>query len=393
MLRVGLTGGIGSGKSTVAARLAQRGAWIIDSDGIAREVVAPGTAGLRALVDEFGAEICTENGELDRSTLATRVFDDANARGRLNAIVHPLVAARTAELIDTAPPEAIVVQDVPLLVEAGLAPGFPLVVVVHADAEVRIGRLVEQRGMAEPDAVARIAAQATDQQRRAAADVWLDNSGSRDRTFAAVDQLWMQRLAPFEDNLRHRRRAPRTPAPVLVAPDDTWPQQAQRVIARIAAVAGRRAHRIDHIGSTAVPGLDAKDVLDVQVVVADREVAKRLADDLSSVGLVRLAGRWWDNARDGTTRDKAMATNADPARAVNCHIRPTDSPTWREALLLRDWLRAHPAGVRDYAELKHRLAAQQWDSIDAYATAKTPFLSSTLDRAQRWAARTGWLVA
>lgn len=346
MLRVALTGGIGSGKSTVAARLAQRGAWIVDSDRIAREVVEPGAEGLRAVVDEFGEEIRTEDGELDRSALGAWVFDDADARRRLNAIVHPLVAARSAELIEAAPLDAVVVQDVPLLVEEGLAAGFPLVVVVHADAEVRVGRLVEQRGMAESDATARMAAQATDQQRRAAADVWLDNSGSRDDILAAVDRLWTQRLVPFEDNLRHRRRAPRTAAPILVAPDDSWPRQAQRVIARVGTVAAGRALRIDHVGSTAVPGLDAKDVLDVQVVVADLEVAKRLAEDLSAVGLVRLPGRWWDNARDGTTRDKAMATNADPARAVNCHIRPADSPAWRETLLLRDWLRSHPAGVR-----------------------------------------------
>ncbi|MGH4005104.1 MAG: GrpB family protein, partial [Pseudonocardiaceae bacterium] len=96
---------------------------------------------------------------------------------------------------------------------------------------------------------------------------------------------------------------------------------------------------------------------------------------------------------DGTTPDKAYAANADPARPVNCHIRTADSPTWRETLLLRDWLRTHPARVREYAELKHRLAAHQWDSIDAYATAKTPFVSSALDRAQLWAVRTGWLVA
>jgi dephospho-CoA kinase len=392
MLRVALTGGIGSGKSTVAARLAQRGAWIVDSDRIAREVVEPGTEGLRAVVDEFGEQIRTEDGELDRSALGAWVFDDADARRRLNAIVHPLVAARTVELLTTAPPDTIVVQDVPLLVEAGLAAGFPLVVVVHADAEVRVGRLVGQRGMAESDATARIAAQATDEQRRAAADVWLDNSGSQDDTLAAVDRLWAQRLVPFEDNLRHCRRAPRTAAPVLVAPDDSWPRQAQRVITRVGTVAAGRALRIDHIGSTSVPGLDAKDVLDVQVVVANLEVAKCLAADLSAVGLVRLAGRWGDNARDGTTWDKAMATNADPARAVNCHIRPADSPFWRETLLLRDWLRAHLDGVREYAELKHRLVAQQWDSIDAYADAKTPFVSGALDRAQQWAARTGWLV-
>ncbi|MGH3868596.1 MAG: dephospho-CoA kinase [Pseudonocardiaceae bacterium] len=393
MLRVGLTGGIGSGKSMVAARLAQCGAWIIDSDRLAHEVVEPGTAGLRAVAEVFGEEILAEDGALDRSALAARVFNDADARGQLNAIVHPLVAVRSAELVATAPPDAIVVQDIPLLVETGMAIEFPLVAVVHADAAVRLRRLVEQRDMSVSAAAARIAAQATDEQRRAAADVWLDNSGCRDNTHAAVDRLWAQRLVLFENNLRHARRAPRTATPVLVAPDDSWPRQAQRVITRVGKVAAGRALRIDHIGSTSVPGLDAKDVLDVQVVVADLEVAKRLAEDLSAVGLVKLAGRWWDNARDGTTRDKAMATNADPARAVNCHIRPADSPTWRDAVLLRDWLRAHPAGVREYAELKHRLAAQQWDSIDAYATAKTPFVLNTLDRAQQWAARTGWLVA
>jgi dephospho-CoA kinase len=393
MLRIGLTGGIGSGKSMVAARLAHCGAWVIDSDRIAREVLRPGTPGLRAVAQEFGAEILAEDGALNRSALAARVFTDADARGRLNAIVHPLVAARSAELVALAPPEAIVVQDIPLLAETGMAAGFPLVVVVHADPALRLRRLVEQRGMSGSAAAARIAAQATDEQRRAAADVWLDNSGHPDDTLAAVEELWAERLVPFENNLRHRRRAPRTAAPVLVAPDDSWPQQAQRVITRVGYVAAGRALRIDHIGSTSVPGLDAKDVLDVQVVVADLTVATRLAEDLSAVGLVRLAGRWWDNARDGTIRDKAYAANADPAQAVNCHIRPVDSPFWRDTLLLRDWLRAHPAGVREYAELKHRLAAQQWESIDAYATAKTPFVHSALDRAQQWALRSGWFVA
>jgi dephospho-CoA kinase len=157
-------------------------------------------------------------------------------------------------------------------------------------------------------------------------------------------------------------------------------------------VAGRRAQRIDHIGSTAVPGLDAKDVLDVQVVVGDLAAAEKLGDDLIDAGLVRLSGHWWDNDRNGTTLDKAYATNADPGRAIDCHIRPADSPAWREAVLLRDWLRAHPAGVQEYAQLKHRLAAQIRDSVEAYADAKTPFVSSALDQAERWARRTGWQI-
>jgi dephospho-CoA kinase len=393
MLRVGLTGGIGSGKSLVAARLGQCGAWIIDSDRIAREVVEPGTGGLRAVVEEFGEAVLAESGALDRSALAARVFADPDALGRLNAIVHPLVAARSTELVAVAPPDAIVIHDVPLLVEAGMAPGFPLVIVVHADSAVRLDRLVRQRGMAESDATARIAAQASDEQRRAVADEWLDNSGSQDRTFAVVDRLWEHRLVPFETNLRHRSPAARTPGPVVVRPDERWPQQAQRVIARLAAVAGQRAHRIDHIGSTAVAGLAANDVLDIQVVVEDLAVAEQLAGDLIPAGLVRLAGRWWDNTRGGTAWGKAMATNADPTRAVNCHIRPASSPAWREAVLLRDWLRAHPAGVREYAQLKRWLTAQAWDSMAAYADAKTPFISSTLDRAERWARRTGWRAA
>lgn len=359
----------------VVSRLAQCGASIIDSDLIAREVLEPGTAGLRAVIDEFGEAILGEDGTLDRSALAARVFGHADARARLNAIVHPLVAARSAELVADAPADAVVVHDVPLLVEVGIAATFALVIVVHADAAVRLHRLVEQRGVAESDAAARIAAQATDEQRHAVADVWLDNSGSRNRTFAAVDRLWTQRLVPFEANLRHRRPATRAATPVVVPPEGSWLQQARRVIARVAAVAGPRAHRIDHIGSTAVPALDAKDVLDVQVVVDDLARAEHLADDLVDAGLIRRDGRWWDNARDGTVWDKAMATNADPTQAIDCHLRPADSPTWREAVLLRDWLCAHPAGVREYA------------------TAKTPFVSNALDRAEQWAQRTGWRVA
>jgi dephospho-CoA kinase len=390
VLRVGLTGGIGSGKSTVAGRLVEQGAVVIDADCLAREVVGPGTEGLAAVVADFGAGVLTPGGELDRVLVAERVFGDDAARARLNGIVHPLVAARSAELIAAAADDAVIVQDIPLLVEGALAAGFPLVVVVHADAEVRVRRLVEQRGMPEPDARSRIAAQATDEQRRAVADVWLDNSGARDGTLAAVDRLWAERLVPFEENLRTLRRAPRPRHAELVLPDETWPAQAERMAARVAAVAGRRAWRVDHIGSTAVPGLAAKDVLDLQVVVHDLDTASQVADGLVAAGLVRGAGRWWDNALDGTRRNKAIALNADPGRAANCHIRPLDSPVWRETLLFRDWLRAHPDGLREYAEVKQALARQRLASIDAYAAAKTPFISGALARAERWAAQAGW---
>jgi dephospho-CoA kinase len=195
VLRIGLTGGIGSGKSTVAGLLAARGARIVDADRIAREVVAPGSAGLAAVVAAFGSGVLTEDGALDRPALAAVVFSDPQARARLDGIVHPLVRARAAELVAEAPADAVVVQDVPLLVETGQAASYDLVLVVEADLETRVRRLV-QRGLGADDARARIAAQATDEQRRAVADVVLDNSGTPEELEAQVDRFWTERVAP-----------------------------------------------------------------------------------------------------------------------------------------------------------------------------------------------------
>ena len=195
MLRIGLTGGIGSGKSTVSALLAARGAVVIDADRIAREVVEPGTPGLAAVVEAFGKQLLRADGSLDRPGLAAIVFTDPEARKRLDGIVHPLVRARAAELAAAAPDDAVVVHDVPLLVETGQAGSYDVVLVVEADAETRVRRLV-QRGLAEDDARARIAAQATDAQRRAAADVVLDNSGTPEELAAQVDRFWTERVEP-----------------------------------------------------------------------------------------------------------------------------------------------------------------------------------------------------
>src|SRR5438270_237128 len=192
---VGLTGGIGAGKSVVAARLAELGAVVIDSDRLAREVVAPGTDGLAEVVAAFGDDVVDGDGALDRTALARRVFADPEARERLEKIIHPRVRARTAELIKEAPEGAVVVNDVPLLVEAGLADTFDLVVVVLASEPVRIRRLTGVRGMSEAEARSRIAAQATDEQRRAVADVVLVNDGTLDELREAVDEVWRSRLA------------------------------------------------------------------------------------------------------------------------------------------------------------------------------------------------------
>jgi len=196
MLRIGLTGGMGAGKSTVARILTELGGVLIDSDAIAREVVAPGTEGLAALVDRFGDGILTADGSLDRPALAAIAFADDESRAALNGIVHPLVGKRTAELFGAAPADAGVVQDVPLLVENNLAAMMNLVLVVHAPAELRLRRLVEFRGVDEADARARIASQATDEQRRAVADVVLRNDGDRDALAAQVDAFWTDRVVP-----------------------------------------------------------------------------------------------------------------------------------------------------------------------------------------------------
>jgi dephospho-CoA kinase len=194
-VRIGLTGGIGSGKSTVSALLAEHGAVVVDADRIAREVVEPGTPGLAAVVEAFGSGVLTPDGALDRPALAALVFADPEARRTLDGIVHPLVRARGRELESLAPPGSVVVHDVPLLVETGRAASYDLVLVVLADAETRIARLV-QRGLTAEDARARIAVQATDEERRAVADVVLDNSGTPEQLAEQVDRVWAERVVP-----------------------------------------------------------------------------------------------------------------------------------------------------------------------------------------------------
>ncbi|KEG42801.1 dephospho-CoA kinase [Streptomyces griseorubens] len=190
MLTVGLTGGIGAGKSEVSRLLVERGAVLIDADRIAREVVEPGTPGLAAAVEAFGEEILAEDGSLDRPRLGALVFSDPEKLATLNSIVHPLVGARSRELEEAAPEDAVVVHDVPLLTENGLAPLYDVVVVVDASPGTQLDRLVRLRGMSEEDARARMAAQATREQRRAVADVVIDNDVPLDALERRVEEVW-----------------------------------------------------------------------------------------------------------------------------------------------------------------------------------------------------------
>jgi dephospho-CoA kinase len=196
VIKVGLTGGIGSGKSEVARLLAGHGAVVIDADVLAREAVAPGSTGLARVVAEFGPDVLGADGSLDRSTLAQVVFADPERLARLNAIIHPYVRRRSAEIMAAAPADAVVVEDVPLLVENNLQGRYDVVVVVDASPETQVGRLTRARGMSASDAQARMSTQATREQRAEVADVIIDNDGDLGALETQTDALWERLSGP-----------------------------------------------------------------------------------------------------------------------------------------------------------------------------------------------------
>lgn len=331
MLRVGLTGGIGAGKSTVAATLAELGAVVVDADRVAREVVEPGTEGLAAVVEAFGSDVLDADGALDRPALGRVVFDDDEKRARLNGILHPRIGARTAELVADAPDDAVVVHDIPLLVENGMGAAFSLVLVVDAPVDVRVTRLADTRDMSAEDARARMAAQADDEARRAAADVWLDNAGPTGVVREQVETLWQRRIVPYAANLRAGRAVP-LPTTVVDA-DPEWGAQARRVAARVAVaceVAGAPVQRVEHVGPTAVPGLPAPDVLDLLVVTDGGRLARRgIGATLEAAGFPAL--------------EKGCHASADPGRPTRLLVVDAKGARGREEG--RDLARADPGRV------------------------------------------------
>ena len=384
MLRIGLTGGIGAGKSTVSATFAECGGIIVDGDVIAREVVEPGTEGLKQLVDAFGGDILLPDGALNRPALAAKAFLDDERRAQLNQIVHPLVGKRREEIIASVSEDAVVVEDIPLLVETGMAPMYPLVVVVTADPETRVERLIK-RGMDEADARARIAAQAPEEQRRAIADVLLDNSGSQGELVEKARDLWYNRVLPLANNTRTGQCVPS--AYELVPYRRAWADDASRIIKRIEMACGANALRVDHIGSTAVPGMDAKDVIDIQITVASLGVADEIAGPLAGVGYPRVAHITGDTPHtdDPALWRKRIHCAADPGRPAIIHVRVDGWPGQRFALLFTDWLAANPGVQQDYLAEKRKAL-----SAPSYADAKEPWFLGAYGRAWAWADSTGW---
>jgi dephospho-CoA kinase len=380
MLRIGLTGGIGSGKSTVAQRFRELGAVVIDADLLARAVVEPGSPGLAAIRARFGDAVLAPDGSLDRGALGAVVFADGQARKDLEAITHPLIGARTHSLMESAAPEAIVVHEVPLLAELGMAAAYHLTVAVGVDDDLRVARLTGGRGFSEADARARIAAQASDLQRREAADAWLDNNGTVEALQTRVDALWQDRIVGFNKNLltRYARREP--DRAILVEHDHWWRSTAARLSRRVSLALGGRAVAVEHIGSTAVPGLIARAVIELQVGV------RALGDDDEGAFVKALADRGFPRSGDHTFG------SADPGRDVRLHAAQVAGPAWRRALLLRDWLRASVGEREAYAELKS-LAARSGTTMAAYTAARETWLEEGFSRAEAWARHTGWRAA
>lgn len=397
MLKIGLTGGIASGKSVVAAHLEERGAVLVDADALARGVVEPGTEGLDRVVAEFGGDVLGPDGRLDRPTLGALVFGSPERLAALNGIVHPLVRARAASIVAAAAEDAVVVQDIPLLVETGQGSDFHLVVVVDAPDDVRLQRMLEHRGMTREAALQRMAAQATRNERLAAADVVLDNSGSVQHLLDQVDGLWDDRLVPFARNLAAGTRAVRNCGPVLEPYREEWARDAARISARLKTAAHGLILAVDHIGSTSVPGLAAKDVIDLQVAVSGMDAADTAAPRLAAAGFPRVPGAGSDTPKPGAPDpgqwQKRFHANADPARPVNIHVRVAGSPGWRYALMFRDWLRANPSARTLYAGHKADLAARfaGQTGTRAYAEAKEPWFTDVAwPLMTAWADATGW---
>ena len=245
--------------------------------------------------------------------------------------------------------------------------------------------------MPEADARARIAAQAGDEERRAAADVWLDNEASTAPLRTSVLRLWHERIEPFELGMRRGIRS-RLSHPTISAPNPAWPAHGARLLSRIGRAVGDAAVTLDHIGSTAVPGLVAKDVIDLQVGVSS--LAHADAPDfvaaMAAAGFVRAEGNWQDNGKDGSVWPKRFHGSCDPGRIAHVHVREVGSPGWVWALMFRDWLRAEAGERVSYASMKTDLAGRA-GSIDDYVDGKEPWFDAADTRARAWASRTGWL--
>lgn len=309
MLYLGLSGGIGSGKTTVSARLAELGAVVLDADAMAREVVEPGSDGLAEIASRFGGTVLLPDGSLNRPALGAIVFADERARRDLEAITHPRIRELTAQRQAAAPRDAIVVHDVPLLVEGGLAPDYHLTLIVDAAQDARVERIMRDRGMTQDAALARISAQATEAQRHAAADALLDNNGTRDHLLDQVGSLWRERLAPYNENLLADRPVT-TPA---TAHDDVHRgaglrRTTERVERQLASAGLADGAQVMTRAASSDSGSDA-----LLVTAHDRSAQPLLRAALRAAGFAPLP--------ELTTKTALTFASCDPAAPLTLQLR------------------------------------------------------------------------
>lgn len=389
MLLIGVTGGIGSGKSTLAAMLSERGGALIDADALAREVVAPGSDALAEIVANFGPRVLQSDASLDRSALAQIVFSDGAALQVLESITHPRIRSLFEQRLTTLPSDTVVIHEVPLLAEKSLDDQYHLVIGVTVSAAVREERLLA-RGMRRDDIAQRLSYQATDEERAHHCDVLVANDDSLGQLSRAVDRLWFDRIVPFAANLASGTAAARDLEVRLVPSRPDWRESADRLIRRLRRHIGA-AQSITHIGSTAVPGLPAKDIIDLQVSVPD--LAEVNAADFLAAGFAWHPTIDRDTPRpsdpDPSAWRKRFFQSCDPGRPVNVHVRQSGSPGERFARLFPAWLAADGAARQEYAALKESLALQGLTTGE-YADAKEPWLSAHEARMLAWAESAGW---
>lgn len=321
MLRIGLTGGIAAGKSAVARRLAELGGVLVDADVLAREVVLPGTEGLAEIASTFGRSVLLPDGSLDRPALGRLVFDDSGARERLNAIIHPRVRLRAAGMIDAADADAIIVEDIPLLVETGQAARFHLVLVVDAPDDVRIERLVHQRGMQRHDAQQRLAAQAGRQERLREADAVVVNDRTLEDLLRAVEVLWHRRIVPFRDNLRAGTPAPPRSGDTPVPGVSGTVGLSRRVRAKLVETLPEGVEVVE----VAAAGSNGDTVPATFRVSPEPGTVSRIVDAVAAAGFPPMSSNGTDAGEDGRFRHRS----ADPGVEVLIVVEAMPAPLSR----------------------------------------------------------------
>lgn len=377
MIKIGLSGGIGSGKSTVVKMLSSCGAYIIDSDKLAREVVEPGTPGLHSIVEHFGEKVLAESGELNRNALSAIVFQSDEARKVLNSITHPRIAQRTQQLIEEAPRDSIIVHDTPLLVELNLGVFYDAVIIVWASMETRLHRLQKYRDMPQEEALSRIHAQTSDEIRSQTADVVIDNNSTVEAARAQVYDLFYHYLVPWRDHLIEGEPLS---MPISLVSHQGKNPIAPKIIARLwtllHSVTDSGIVSIEHIGATSMNLSLGQDIIDIHITVTHWNKKDIILSTLKDGGYVMVKYR-----HDEEKLAEYILSSTNPLRKSCIYIHHVDNPCREMYLHSNEFLRLHPQYHQQYIQSKvEGLLSEK------YSHNKKLFFESLYPQIQQWRA-------